>query len=61
MTKSARWEYKTVEIKSKLIGSGLTDMNDQLNALGRQGWELVSSGHDARGFGWFFFFKRQTD
>jgi len=61
MSKSARWEYKTVEVKSKLIGSALPDINEELNSMGRKGWELVSGGHDNRSFGWLFFFKRRTD
>ena len=39
-----RWEYKTIQIKTK--GWFTTSIDDdaidpQLNALGREGWELV--------------------
>lgn len=59
MTQARKWEYKTVEVKSKLFGSGFAgEIDEELNRLGLRGWELVSGGHDTRGFGWFFFLKR---
>lgn len=59
MKNPTKWEYKTVEVKSKMLSGGIVpDIEEKLNAMGRRGWELVSSGHDTNGFGWFFFFKR---
>jgi hypothetical protein len=45
-----RWEYKTLSFKKRSFFSGAIDaeaLNQQLDALGREGWELVSvlGGH----------------
>lgn len=40
-----RWEYKTLSFKKRSFFSGSIDaeaFNQQLDALGRDGWELVS-------------------
>lgn len=40
-----RWEYKTINFKKRSFFSGALDteeLNQQLDALGRDGWELVS-------------------
>lgn len=40
-----RWEYKTIKFETKGMLGGILDIdnfNDQLNSLGRSGWELVS-------------------
>jgi hypothetical protein len=40
-----RWEYKTLSYKKRSFFSGAIDaeaLNQQLDALGRDGWELVS-------------------
>lgn len=40
---SERWSYKVLELKLKLFGgSTSTRLEDELNRLGKQGWELVS-------------------
>ena len=40
-----RWEYKTISFKKRSFFSGsinVDELNQQLDALGRDGWELVS-------------------
>lgn len=40
-----RWEYKTIKFKKSSFFSGSLDtdeLNQEINALGRDGWELVS-------------------
>ena len=41
-----KFEYKVLEIKPKsawTLKTDYVDLNDTLNELGKQGWELVSS------------------
>lgn len=41
---STRWQYKVLEIKPKLFGEGTTERTQaELDKLGAQGWELVST------------------
>lgn len=41
---STRWQYKVVEIKVNLFGANVTERAQaELDKLGAQGWELVSS------------------
>jgi Domain of unknown function (DUF4177) len=40
------WEYKTLDYKERSFWTGtvkIDNLEAQLNELGRQGWELVSS------------------
>lgn len=41
-----KWEYKTIEIKAKSVKQALFakayNPEDELNALGAEGWELVN-------------------
>ena len=40
---SQRWSYKVVELPLKLVGGKLGDrVQQELDKLGPQGWELVS-------------------
>ena len=40
---SARWTYKVVELKVKLFAGSLGErVQQELDKLGAQGWELVS-------------------
>lgn len=39
---SERWSYKVVEVKSDFTGLKPAKIEDALNQLGLQGWELVS-------------------
>jgi len=40
---SDRWSYKVLELKLKLFGGSMSSrLEDELNRLGKQGWELVS-------------------
>ncbi len=41
-----KWEYRTIKVEPKGIMGGILDVEDfdyQLNKLGEQGWELVTS------------------
>lgn len=41
---STRWNYQVIEIKPQLFGTTMTARaQEELNRLGQQGWELVSS------------------
>ncbi len=47
-----RWEYKTLSFKKRSFFSGTIDADaftQQLDALGREGWELVSICPNALG------------
>ncbi len=40
-----KWEYQTVQFETKGVMGGIVDLNafqDELNALGSEGWELVA-------------------
>ena len=43
---SERWQYKVEEIKPTFLGSiKPVDIEERLQALGLQGWELVNAVH----------------
>jgi hypothetical protein len=60
-----RWEYKTIKCKKRSFFSGGIDIeavDEMLNAMGRDGWELVSTCPDffcATPSGVVLMFKRQ--
>jgi hypothetical protein len=37
-----RWSYQVVDIAPKMFGSNATEIQEKLNQMGLQGWELVS-------------------
>ena len=39
---SRRWSYKVVELKSTFLGLKAEAVQQALNQLGAQGWELVN-------------------
>ena len=48
-----RWQYKTVHLKTSTFGANekkAEQMDDTLNRLGAQGWNLVNAAHDGAGF-----------
>ncbi|MEJ1096578.1 MULTISPECIES: DUF4177 domain-containing protein [unclassified Pseudoxanthomonas] len=56
---SKRWSHKVIEVSYKLFGGKLNDrVQEELDKMGSQGWELVSatSGHD---YSVRLFFKRE--
>ncbi|MCF8020830.1 DUF4177 domain-containing protein [Petrocella sp. FN5] len=50
-----KWKYKVVEFDTKKsFGGGKIDrqyIEDQLNELGRQGWEIISNFTTNEGYG----------
>jgi len=38
-----RWSYQVVEVKPRFLGSVLEPVQERLNQLGLQGWELVAA------------------
>lgn len=38
-----RWSYQMVEVKPRFMGSNREAVQDRLNQLGLQGWELVAA------------------
>ncbi len=40
---SDRWTYKVVDVSPSMLGPTMSEkLSDELNRLGKQGWELVS-------------------
>jgi hypothetical protein len=38
-----RWSYQVVEVKPRFLGSVREPVQERLNQLGLQGWELVAA------------------
>lgn len=38
-----RWSYKVVTLKPSLLGGPPKNVQDTLNSMGAQGWELVNA------------------
>ena len=57
------WEYKIEKTtKSMWSGKDKTNVDEMLNSLGRDGWELVSVAPETTGgtlLGYHFFFKSE--
>jgi len=53
-----RWEYKVIEGERSIHDQGIAKTTNALNALGEEGWELVSSVHSDRGY-IFLYLKRK--
>lgn len=57
---SKRWSHKVIEVPYKLFG-GLTDrIQDELDKMGNQGWELVSVAISSLDHSVRLFFKREA-
>ncbi len=49
-----KWEYKSIKVQTKGFAGGIVDIeefDEQLNRLGQEGWELVSSFVTTQGSG----------
>lgn len=57
-TEKQRWIYKTVTIKIGFMGFKPEAAEDEMNKLGREGWELVSTLQPYGQSGPTLFFKR---
>ncbi|KAF1717415.1 hypothetical protein CSC74_00260 [Pseudoxanthomonas yeongjuensis] len=55
---SKRWSYKVMEVKPAFTGLKSASIEEQLNQLGLQGWELVSVLHAGLG-AWLYLKKEQ--
>jgi len=52
-----RWQYRTETLKTNAFSTAEKNaqrINDQLNKLGAQGWELVNVSHDSMRYRAFF-------
>jgi hypothetical protein len=45
---SDRWNYQVVEVKASFLGATRDAVQERLNQLGLQGWELVSAVQSQR-------------
>ena len=44
MSTDTRWTYEVVELSPNMLGPSMTErLREELDRLGRQGWELVSA------------------
>lgn len=58
---SARWNYQVMEIKPDMWGRMKPDhLQEQVNKLGAQGWELVNVVSPGLASPMFAFFKREA-
>ena len=55
---NTKWTYKIVEVKPSFTGLKRESIEEQLNLLGSQGWELVSVHHNGLG-AWLYVKKGQ--
>ncbi|MET0327978.1 MAG: DUF4177 domain-containing protein [Luteimonas sp.] len=57
---SERWQYKVHEIKPGLFGLKASQIEENLQALGQQGWELVNAVHISSMMPTLLFLKRRA-
>ena len=58
---SERWQYKVHEIKPRFIGGiKAAEIEERLQALGQQGWELVNAVHTTPMSPTLLFLKRRV-
>ncbi len=56
---SQRWTHKVIEVPYKLFAGKVTDrMQQELDKMGAQGWELVSAVYNETDFAMRLFFKK---
>ena len=53
-----RWTYQVVEVKPNFFGSNRTRIQETLNQLGLQGWELVAANRAHRYEATLLYLKR---
>ena len=56
---SERFNYQVVEVKGGLFGLKTSHLQDELNRLGQQGWELVSTAPAHSGMSVRLFLKKR--
>ena len=58
---SGRWQYKVVEVEIKLFSGKLTErVQEELDRLGVQGWELVNTVQTSPADSFRMIFKREA-
>jgi len=58
---SGRWQYKVVEIEIKLFSGKLTErLQEELDRMGPQGWELVNAVQSSPADSVRMIFKREA-
>lgn len=63
VTETQRWEYKAVRFKSSTffkLGLDLDEVTEQINQMGRDGWELLQVVEQQGSPTPVFYFKRRT-
>jgi hypothetical protein len=58
MSERQQWEYKVVDLSTSFLGKSVKNPEEELNELGREGWELVEDLSEASGNTQSLVFKR---